>query len=101
MNDKRKITRRRVLKVGKIVFADGMRVIDCTIRDMSKDGARLLLGTSIGVPDSFFLYEQSTGMLYPSSVIWRQPKTVGIKFDGEPSSIQDAANKRFSRLKFI
>jgi hypothetical protein len=101
MNDKRKITRRRVLKVGKIVFADGMRVIDCTIRDLSKDGARLLIGSTIGVPDNFFLYEQSTGMLYPASIVWRQPKTLGIKFDGEPSSIQDAANKRFSRLKFV
>ena len=101
MNDKRKITRRRVLKVGKIVFADGMRVIDCTIRDLSKDGAKLIIGNTIGVPDSFFLYEQSTGSLYPSSIVWRQPKSVGVKFDGEPSSIEDAANKRFSRLKFI
>ena len=101
MNEKRKIPRRRVLKVGKIVFADGMRVIDCTIRDLSKDGARLIIGSSIGLPDRFLLYEQSTGLLYPSSIVWRQPKSVGIKFDGEASNIQDAANKRYSRLRFI
>jgi hypothetical protein len=101
MNDKRKISRRRVLKVGKIVYADGLRVLDCTIRDMSADGARLIIGSTLGVPDSFFLYEQSTGMLFPASTIWRQPKSLGIRFDGEPSSIDDPANKRFSRLKFI
>jgi hypothetical protein len=100
MDDKRKTARRRVLKEGKIVFADAMRVIDCTIRDLSAEGARLLIASSIGVPDSFNLYEKSTGRLYPASVVWRQSNAVGVKFDGAPSSINDVANKRFARLKF-
>lgn len=101
MDDKRKASRRRVLKVGKIVFADAMRVIDCTIRDMSQEGARLIIANSIGVPDTFTLFEQSTGLLYPASIVWRQPGALGVKFDGPPTSIQDSANKRFSRLKFL
>jgi PilZ domain len=100
MDDKRKATRRRVLKVGKIVFADGMRVIDCTIRDFSKEGARLIVGNAVNVPDTFQLFEKSTGMLYRASVIWRQSDSVGVRFEGEPTSIYDASNKRFARLKF-
>jgi two-component system cell cycle response regulator len=100
MDDKRKIPRRRVLKVGKIVFADAMRVFDCTIRDMSGEGARLLVGNSIGVPDTFQLFEKSTGMLYRATVIWRQNDAVGVKFDGPPTSVHDSANKRYARLKF-
>jgi hypothetical protein len=100
MDDKRKAPRRRVLKEGKIVFADAMRVIDCTIRDMSPEGARLLISNTIGVPDSFNLYEKSTGLLYPANVVWRQSNALGVSFDAAPSSIHDAANKRYARLKF-
>jgi hypothetical protein len=100
MDDKRKAPRRRVLKEGKIVFADAMRVIDCTIRDMSKDGARLLIANTIGIPDTFSLYEKSTGLLYPTSIVWRQSNALGVKFEGPATSIHDAANKRYARLRF-
>ena len=101
MDEKRKVTRRRVLKEGKIVFADAMRVIDCTIRDMSVEGARLLIANTIGIPATFYLYEKSTGLLYPTSIVWRQSNMLGVKFEGPASSIHDAANKRFSRLRFV
>jgi PilZ domain len=100
MDDKRKTPRRRVLKEGKIVFADAMRVIDCTIRDMSDEGARLLIANTVGVPDSFLLYEKSAQTLHPATVVWRQSNALGVKFDGPPTSIHDAANKRFARLRF-
>jgi PilZ domain len=99
MDDKRKAPRRRVLKEGKIVFADAMRVIDCTIRDMSKEGARLLIASSVGVPDTFNLYEKSTGLLYPTTIVWRQSNALGVKFEGPATSIHDAVNKRFARLR--
>jgi hypothetical protein len=100
MDEKRKTARRRVLKEGKIVFADGMRVFDCTIRDMSEEGARLLIANTVGLPDTFQLYEKSSGMLYPVTVAWRQPNSIGVQFTGPATSIHDAANKRFARLKF-
>lgn len=100
MDEKRKAPRRRVLKDGKIVYADAMRVIDCTIRDMSVEGARLLIANTIGIPDTFYLYEKSTGLIYFTSIVWRQSNALGVKFDGAPTSIHDAANKRFARLRF-
>ena len=101
MDDKRKTPRRRVLKEGKIIFADGMRVIDCTIRDMSDQGARLLIANSVGVPETFHLFEKSSGMIYPATVIWRQPSSIGVKFDGAPTSVHDSANRRFARLRYL
>lgn len=101
MDEKRKNPRRRVLKEGKIVFADGLRVIDCTIRDLSKDGARLLIGNTVGVPDTFRLFEKSTGLLYPASVVWRQMSSLGVRFDAEPTDIRDPANRRYARLRFV
>jgi PilZ domain len=101
MDEKRKTIRRRVLKEGKIIFADGMRVIDCTIRDMSDNGARLLIANSVGVPETFHLFEKSSGMVYPTTVVWRQPSAIGVKFDRPPTSIHDAANRRYARLRFL
>jgi hypothetical protein len=100
MDERRKAARRRVLKEGKIVFADGLRVFDCTIRDLSTSGARLLIANTVGLPDTFTLYEKSSGLLYPVSVAWRQANSVGVHFQGPPTSINDAANKRYARLKF-
>jgi hypothetical protein len=100
MDEKRKVPRRRVLKEGKIVYADGLRVLDCTIRDISEDGARLLIANTVGLPDKFQLFEKTSGLLYPASIAWRQPNSIGVHFDGPASSIHDPANKRFARLKF-
>ena len=99
--EKRKVPRRRVLKEGKIVYADGLCILDCTIRDMSEHGARLMIPNTAGLPDTFQLYEKSTGLLYPASIAWRQAKTTGVHFQGPASSIHDAANRRFVRLKSI
>jgi hypothetical protein len=101
MDEKRKRSRRRVLKEGKIIFADGMRLIDCTIRDLSESGARLLIANSVSVPETFRLFEKSSGMVYPASVAWRQPSAIGVKFDGPPTSIHDSANRRYARLRFL
>jgi PilZ domain len=100
MDDKRKTARRRVLKEGKIIFADGMRLIDCTIRDMSENGARLLVANTVGIPETFHLFEKSSRTVYPTSVVWRQPSAVGVKFDGPPTNIHDPINRRFARLRF-
>ena len=99
-DDKRKSARRRVLKEGKIVFADGMRVMDCTIRDMSGEGARLMIASSVGIPDTFLLYEKSAELLHPASVVWRQANAIGIQFDGPATNINEPANKRYARVRF-
>ena len=98
MDEKRKTQRRRVLKEGKIIFADGMRVIDCTIRDISDSGARLLIANTVGVPETFHLFEKSSGMVYPTRVAWRQANAIGVKFDGPATSIHDAANRALPRI---
>ncbi|MFA5900425.1 MAG: PilZ domain-containing protein [Hyphomicrobium sp.] len=100
MDERRKVSRRRVLKEGKIVYADGMRVVDCTIRDLSETGARLLVANTVSLPETFHLFEKAAGLVYPAAIVWRQATSVGVQFAGKPTSIHDAANKRFARLKF-
>ena len=50
MVDNRVELRRRILKTGKILFAQGTRMLDCTIRNISAKGAMLQIPNSIDVP---------------------------------------------------
>jgi PilZ domain len=101
MDEKRKTPRRRVLKEGKIIFADGLRMLDCTIRDMSKEGAKLLISSTVGIPQTFDLFEKSTGLIYPATVAWRQMDSLGVRFDAEPTNVRDPENRRYARLRFL
>lgn len=53
MNERRLHGRRRTFKGGKLIFNKGLSVLDCIIRDLSDDGARLELTTTTTIPDQF------------------------------------------------
>jgi hypothetical protein len=80
-NDKRREHRQRVLKAGKIVYASGSIVIDCTIRNLSDTGARLQVPTTVAIPDRFELVEAASGRRHPARVIWRKADLMGVRFD--------------------
>ena len=53
--EKRASARRRTLKSGKIVFNNRNSTIDCTVRNLSDTGAKLVVASALGIPDSFEL----------------------------------------------
>jgi hypothetical protein len=83
-NDKRRSPRQRVLKGGKIAYANGSIVIDCTIRNLSDTGARLQVPTSVAIPDRFEFVEAASAKRRSATVMWRRGDLKGIRFD-DPS----------------
>jgi hypothetical protein len=81
MDDKRISRRQRVLKGGKIIFAGGTLVVDCTIRNMSDTGAQLKVPTTVAIPDKFTFHEASSGKRREAHVVWRKGDLMGIHFD--------------------
>jgi hypothetical protein len=81
MNEKRTQSRPRALKGARIVFGSGPSVIDCTIRNRSPKGARLSVLTIVGVPDQFELHDNVNGEKHIVTVVWRQERMLGVKFD--------------------
>lgn len=79
MSEKRGQNRHRTLKSGKIVFNGGKSVIDCTIRDLSPAGARLLVASIVGIPDRFTLETGGEGH-FACSVVWRKASGLGVAF---------------------
>jgi hypothetical protein len=79
--DKRNKQRQRVLKTGKIIFANGSFTVDCIIRNQSQIGARLQVPLSVAIPDRFTLLDAQSGLRRAAGVVWRKGDELGIQFD--------------------
>jgi hypothetical protein len=71
--------RHRVLKAGTIEFGGGG--IDCTVRNLSENGAALDVVSPLGIPDHFELVIVADHVRKPCRVIWRKEKRIGIAFE--------------------
>jgi hypothetical protein len=73
--------RRRTLKRGRIVLSEST-VIDCELRDISDDGARLVFGGPISLPEEFRLYNVSDALIAPVKLEWQRGLEAGVTFTG-------------------
>ncbi|RCW24691.1 PilZ domain-containing protein [Ciceribacter lividus] len=80
MNDKRAEPRLRSLKGARIVFNNGFSTMDCMARNLSPGGAKLVLQSTVGIPDSFGLNFED-GSRHNCSVRWRTATELGISFE--------------------
>ncbi len=78
--------RRRALKAGRILLPGG-GTIDCTIRDVSVQGARIKLGNATPLPESFDLLTVSSGEVVPAVRRWQKGIEAGIAFTGPPRQL--------------
>jgi len=80
MEERRKRRRTRALKAGKIVFNRRLSVIDCTVRDLTEDGACLVVASVVGVPDAFDLLIPFDNLKRSCRVIWKMAGKIGVTF---------------------
>ncbi len=75
----RRTCRRRVLKPAQITFNGHSAVIDCTVRDISDGGARLMVESPVGIPDTFGLAVGGE-TARQCRVVWRKTSQIGVEF---------------------
>jgi PilZ domain len=80
MQDRRHQPRARALKSAKIVFNSRFSTMDCTVRNLSPRGAKLIVGTQMGVPERFDLTFEADGSKRACRVIWRKEGEIGVEF---------------------
>jgi hypothetical protein len=87
--DKRRARRQRTLKEGKVLLSD-WTAIDCTIRDLTAEGARIVLGGATSLPQEFRLVTVATSTMMPVTLLWQRGLAAGVRFAGpeEPVSLQ-------------
>jgi hypothetical protein len=80
MEERRRVPRHRTLKSGKIVVRSGRSVVDCTVRNLSTQGALLLVRSLAGIPEKFDLVLETTGEHHPCRIAWRGEDRIGVEF---------------------
>ena len=79
MIENRAVPRRRVLKRGSIAFSGGG--IDCTVRNLSSQGAGLDVASPVGLPSSFTLVIETDQFMRRCHPVWSKERRVGVAFD--------------------
>ena len=80
MDERRRVSRHRTLKSGKIVLQSGRSVVDCTIRNLSSHGALLLVKSLAGIPEKFDLVLETSGEHHACRIAWRGADRLGVEF---------------------
>lgn len=75
--------RRRTLKRGLVTFAGGFMTLECTVRNLSETGARLVMENGAVPPDQFVLAVEVDGFEVDCQVIHRAADEFGVRFVGQ------------------
>ena len=75
----------RVLKGAKLVSMNQWSLVDCTVRDMSETGAKIICGDQAAVANEFRFLLPSDNSIRTARVVWRRGDMLGIEFTSEKS----------------
>ena len=76
-NEKRSAPRYRVLKGATIAF--GGSGVDCTVRNLSSNGAAIEVANSTCLPPSFMLVIEADQFIRRCRPVWRSDKRIGVE----------------------
>ena len=99
-DDQRRSQRPRVLLAGRLIYGDAWMTIDCTIRDLTPDGAKLRLSGPAALPPQVTLIEIGSGMAHACEVTWRRLPDLGLKFLST-DDLKIAGGPELARLRLL
>ena len=80
MSERRSGTRQKSFLRGRIYFNNRRSSVDCLIRDISAEGARLVFSDAITVPDIVDIYIPQKEQTLRAHVHWRHGQELGVTF---------------------
>jgi hypothetical protein len=78
--ERRAAQRHKVLKGATLHFNRGYGALECVVRNLSDNGARLAFGDIAAVPSRFDFRLSGAAAARPAVVRWRGVEDVGIEF---------------------
>lgn len=100
-DDRRRALRRRTLKGAKAVYGDFRYSYDCTVRNMSEDGALVRSDHTTEIPDDFYLFDPGDQSVQRAEVVWRTARDLGVRFLGEPVNVHTSGDPKLARFRFM
>lgn len=91
MLERRAGNRGRSFLKGRVFFNNRLSSIDCIIRDINDQGARLTFGSPVSVPEVFELAIPNKDETFRAHLIWHHGAEIGVAFEtGKPGAIAEA-----------
>ena len=81
MDERRKASRQRSFLHGCMYFNNRRSAIDCLIRDVSPEGAKLVFSQTATIPDVVELHIPQKDQTLRARVQWRSRGEVGVAFE--------------------
>jgi hypothetical protein len=78
--NRRKVSSKRTLQRGKIVYGEGAFTLDCLIRDISAKGARITVAKGISMPTHVYLIDMQSAMAYAAEISYIRAPSFGLNF---------------------
>jgi len=78
MQERRRFHRHQIFKPAKLLSQAS--VIDCIVRDISGNGARLALISTAGISETIDLSFDAMRTLRPCRVVWNTATEIGVEF---------------------
>lgn len=80
MAEPRKRQRVRTMLGAQIIFNNRNSTIDCQVRNMTDDGAKIIVDSQLTFPQRFEFHVPQKGRTFQAKVIWRQENETGLEF---------------------
>lgn len=80
MQERRAFIRNRTYIGGKVVFNRRLSTMDCLVRNLSADGAKLTFCETGIIPSEFDITINNKGDSRRARIIWRTREEAGIRF---------------------
>lgn len=80
MGERRRTARQKSFLRGCVYFNKRRGSLDCLIRDISNEGARIIFSESVNVPDIVELYIPQKEQTVRARVQWRHGDEIGLAF---------------------
>src|SRR5438309_8605240 len=80
MRERRGFQRGRTYLGGRLAFNNQYCSIDCLVRNMSRNGAKLVFESTVLLPGEFDLMLPQKGESRRARVVWRQQDEAGVTF---------------------
>jgi hypothetical protein len=101
MRERREFKRGRTYLGGRLAFNNQYCSIDCLVRNMSRNGAKLVFEGSVLLPGEFDLTLPQKGESRRARVVWRRQDEAGITFlqPGGEGVVPIGMARRIKRLE--
>ncbi len=80
MVEARRAERVRSFLRARIIFNNHSTTIDCVIKNISRAGAKIELGNSMSIPETFDLEVPQKGRSFRARLSWRNETSIGVEF---------------------